>query len=63
MSALSYDDFLKAKVCMADSAGFDVSIDEINPILKEHQKLIVIWACRGGLRAIFAAFGLGKSVI
>jgi hypothetical protein len=36
---------------------------EINPILKPHQRAIVRWAIAGGRRAIFAAFGLGKSVI
>jgi len=58
-----YEDFLKAKVCVADRTGFDIDLNDVNPILKEHQKLIVAWACQGGLRAIFAAFGLGKSVI
>lgn len=59
----SYDEFLRAKVKMADDAGFVVHEHEINPILKPHQKAIVMWACLGGRRAIFAAFGLGKSVI
>lgn len=58
-----YVDFLKAKVRLAPDQGFDVSLDEGNPLLKQHQKLMVVWAIRGGRRAIFAAFGLGKSVI
>jgi hypothetical protein len=60
---MDYVDFLKAKVTMAPVGGFEVSDDEINPILLPHQRAIVIWGCRGGRRAIFAAFGLGKSII
>lgn len=58
---LSYKDFLDAKMVFAPVGGFIVSDDEINPLLKPHQKAIVKWACLGGRRAIFAAFGLGKS--
>lgn len=58
---LSYRDFLAAKVAMAPVSGFVVSDDDINPMLKPHQKDMVKWACLGGRRALFAAFGLGKS--
>lgn len=60
---MSYADFLRQKIRLADFAGFDVAEEEINPILKPHQRAIVRWAVRGGNRAIFAAFGLGKSVM
>lgn len=60
---LNYEDFLKGKIRLADFGGFDVADNEINPILKPHQRDIVKWAVRGGNRAIFAAFGLGKSVM
>ncbi|CDZ43075.1 DNA methylase N-4/N-6 domain protein [Neorhizobium galegae bv. officinalis] len=60
---MDYQSFLAAKIQMAPDGGFAVAWDEINAILKDHQKAIVIWACAGGRRAIFAAFGLGKSVI
>jgi hypothetical protein len=63
MAALDYLDFLKAKVQMAADGGFDVAPEDVNPILLPHQKAIVIWACRGGRRAVFAAFGLGKSMM
>lgn len=59
----AYLDFLRQKIRLADFAGFDVGDDDINPILKPHQRAIVRWAVRGGCRAIFAAFGLGKSVM
>lgn len=62
-TGVDYVDFLRAKVAIASEAGVDVSEDEINPILKPHQRAIVRWAIAGGRRAIFAAFGLGKSVI
>ncbi|WP_239142493.1 DNA methyltransferase [Pseudomonas sp. MIL9] len=59
----AYVDFLRKKIRLADFAGFDIDESEINPILKPHQKAIVKWAVRGGCRAVFAAFGLGKSVM
>lgn len=58
-----YEDFLKNKVRLAPVSGLPISHDDVNPILKPHQRDIVVWAARGGKRAIFAAFGLGKSVI
>ncbi|KRA44679.1 DNA methyltransferase [Devosia sp. Root635] len=58
---IRYEEFLAAKVAMAPVSGFVVEDHEINPLLKPHQKAIVKWACLGGRRAIFAAFGLGKS--
>lgn len=60
---LPYADFLRAKATVASMDGFPVDLDEIHPILKPHQRLIVQWAVRGGRRAIFSAFGTGKTVI
>lgn len=57
-----YEDFIKNKVRMAEVIGFDVDDSEINPILKPHQRAVVKWAVRGGRRALFEAFGLGKSI-
>jgi len=62
-TGLEYTDFLRAKVAIASQAGLSVNDSEINPILMPHQRAIVRWAIAGGRRAIFAAFGLGKSVI
>jgi hypothetical protein len=59
----AYQDFLRAKVKLAERIGVEVSLGEINPYLKDHQKLCVKWAIEGGRRAIFASFGLGKSVM
>ncbi|MBV9255548.1 MAG: DNA methylase N-4, partial [Actinobacteria bacterium] len=59
----TYDEFLRAKCDFDVAYGFDVDTAEISPVLKPHQRDIVQWALRGGRRAIFAAFGLGKSVM
>jgi DNA modification methylase len=63
MSSTDYLTFLQNKVVTAKRAGFDIAQDAINEILYPHQRDIVQWACKGGCRAIFAAFGLGKSLI
>lgn len=60
---LRYEDFLAAKVAMAPVSGFIVEDHEINPLLKPHQKASVKWACMGGRRALFLAFGLGKTFV
>lgn len=60
---MNYQEFLETKIKLSEMYGFNVDDDEINPILKPHQKAIVKWAVNGGKRAIFAAFGLGKSVM
>lgn len=58
-----YEAFLRAKVLSAPDIGIDVDDSEINPILKPHQRAIVRWALKRGRAAIFASFGLGKSVM
>lgn len=56
-----YEQFLKNKVIIAEDHGFDVDESEINPLLFPHQRDIDLWALKGGRRAIFANFGLGKT--
>ncbi|WP_025915821.1 DNA methyltransferase [Herminiimonas sp. CN] len=56
-----YNDFLKAKIKLAQRKGFDVPLEEINPNLKPHTRDIVRWALAGGQRAVFASFGLHKT--
>lgn len=58
-----YDQFLRAKVKLAEQFGFEVADSDVSPILKPHQRDIVRWLVRMGRAACFAAFGLGKSVI
>ncbi|MBQ1542769.1 MAG: hypothetical protein IIZ63_12260 [Caulobacteraceae bacterium] len=59
----AYHDFLAAKVPPAPRCGFEIEPDRVNPILKDHQRAMVCWAVRLGRAALFAAFGLGKSVV
>lgn len=60
---MDYDDFLKRKVAVAPLAGFDVDPQDISPLLWRHQPDVVRWALRRGRAAIFAAFGLGKTLM
>lgn len=62
MSA-SYAEFIADKVDFDTRYGFEIDPGAVHPILKPHQRDIVTWAVSGGRRAIFAAFGLGKSVM
>lgn len=64
MSALpaGYAEFLDNKRASAPSSGFDPG-DEVSDVLFGFQRAIVRWAVAGGRRAIFAAFGLGKSLM
>jgi len=48
---------------MAPSTGLGCGPGEVHPLLKPHQRDIVVWAVQGGRRAIFAAFGLGKTMM
>jgi DNA modification methylase len=58
---LEYINFLKSKIVIAKESGFDISPDEVNPIMKPHARDSVVWAIKGGRRALFAAFGLAKT--
>ena len=58
---MEYLEFLRTKIKLAHNGGFECDLDEINTLLKPHQRDIVQWAVQGGNRAIFAAFGLGKT--
>ena len=60
---MTYEEFINSKVQIAPKTGFDVADEEICTNLKPHQKIAVKWAIAGGRRAIFANFGLGKTVI
>jgi len=60
---MNYDEFLRDKVAFDRRFGFEVTDDQVHQILKPHQRDIVKWAVAGGRRAIFAKFGLGKSVM
>lgn len=57
----SYGEFLRAKVRLARSDGFEIDHAEINPLLKPHVQAIVPWMLSGGRRALFARFGMQKT--
>ncbi len=59
---MDYISFLESKIDIAKDTGFDISLEEINPVLLPHQKDAVMWAVKGGRRALFEAFGLGKTI-
>lgn len=59
---MTYQEFLNTKVELAEDSGFIANPEEINKALKSHQRDAVIWALKGGRRALFESFGLGKTV-
>lgn len=62
MDDLTYRDFLKTKIEIAQETGLTIAPEEINSALKPHQRDATIWALRGGRRALFESFGLGKTI-
>lgn len=56
-----YIEFLQNKMCLPKEEGI-IEDFEISDFLKPHQKDIVKWAVRGGRRALFESFGLGKTI-
>lgn len=61
-----YIEFLKQKIYVAPETGLDVEV----PLMKfkdgtqllPHQRDAINWAIRGGRRALFESFGLGKTI-
>lgn len=60
---MNYTDYLETKVNITTKSGIDIDRSEISDVLFEFQKDIVLWSITGGCRAIFAQFGLGKTLI
>ncbi len=60
---IDYIGFLRSKMVIAKKTGITIDPGEISPILKPRQRDAVLWAAAGGRRAIFAAFGLGKTIM
>lgn len=54
--------FLRSKMPRAARAGFEPPTPA-SPRLFPHQRDICLWACRGGRRAVFANFGMGKTIM
>lgn len=62
MKKMTYREFLESKIVLAADSGFEVAPEAVNRALKPHQRDAVIWALRGGRRALFESFGMGKTV-
>lgn len=62
LSKMTYQEFLESKIELAQDSGFEVNPADINKALKSHQRDAVIWALKGGRRALFESFGLGKTI-
>lgn len=62
LSEMTYKEFLESKIELAQDSGFEVNPTDINRALKPHQRDAVIWALKGGRRALFESFGLGKTI-
>ena len=59
---MTYKEFLETKIELATNSGFVVDLKKVNKVLKPHQRDAVVWALKGGRRALFESFGLGKTV-
>ena len=58
---MEYLEFLQNKIKLAENSGIDILDSDLNPSLLPHQRDIVKWAIKGGRRALFESFGLGKT--
>lgn len=58
---MNYIEFLKTKITLAPQSGFEIDEKDVSPALKPHQRDAVVWAVKGGRRALFEKFGLGKT--
>lgn len=59
----AYQAFVAAKTPKAQTSGFEVPLDRINPAMKPHARQLTQWGVAGGRRAYFTAFGLHKTTI
>ncbi len=58
---MNYQEFIEGKIISTPDSGFDVLDAELHGSNKPHQRDIIKWSVKGGRRAIFASFGLGKT--
>ncbi|WP_353265827.1 DNA methyltransferase [Gemmatimonas sp.] len=57
-----YDEFLRAKVKFQHEHGFAISADDVHPMALPHQCDMIRWAVQKGRAALFASYGLGKTL-
>lgn len=60
---MNYYDFLAQKISIKPRSGFVIDPSEVHPIAKPHQRASIVWGVRGGRRAYFHSFGLGKGIM
>lgn len=60
---VDYLDFIRAKILAAPQLGLTIADEAISSVLIRHQPVLVKWMAEGGRRALFANFGLGKTLI
>lgn len=60
---MKYEQFLETKKIQIKSYGIEICQEDINPLLFDFQRDIVIWALKKGKACVFAGTGLGKTLI
>jgi DNA modification methylase len=60
---MEYLEFLEKKIVFAENFGEEIPDSILSHNLLPHQKSIIPWCISGGRRAIFASFGLGKTLM
>lgn len=60
---MTYEELIRSKATVAKSSGIVIEDSEVHQLLKPHQRVSVRWGIAGGRRALFQAFGLGKTLI
>lgn len=58
---MDYKQFIEGKILSTPITGFEVRDEDIHPSLFPHQRDTVKWCAKGGRRAVFKSFGLGKT--
>lgn len=58
---MEYKKFLEKKSIIDQKSGFKISLDKLNPMLFDWQKVLVQWLLMRGRAALFADCGLGKT--
>jgi len=59
---VEYLEFLKSKIKIAPDSGIEFKPEDVHSILKPHERDSVLWMAKGGQRALFSSFGLGKTI-
>lgn len=58
----SYEEYILSKVTNLEPSGFDVPLEDIHPLLKDWQRVVVRHALKMGKYALFENTGLGKTL-